>query len=258
MRIDSAKSAQVKHVAALQKKARTRREEGCFVVEGIRMVAEAPADRLEAVYASDSFLAAGGAEKLSGISYTEVSDAAFKAMAETQTPQGVLAVVRMKPWEEQEIYGNPHALLVILENLQDPGNLGTILRAGEGAGVTGVIMSRETVDIYNPKVIRSTMGSIYRVPFLISEDLSAVMEQCHAHGIKTCAAHLRGTMDYDRADYREKSAFLIGNEAAGLSDALSGQADTLVKIPMLGKVESLNAAVAASVLLYEAARQRRK
>ncbi|MGO5166094.1 MULTISPECIES: TrmH family RNA methyltransferase [unclassified Candidatus Paralachnospira] len=257
MRIDSAKSAQVKHVAALQKKARTRREEGCFVVEGIRMVAEAPADRLEAVYASDSFLSAGGAEKLSGISYIEVSDTAFKAMAETQTPQGVLAVVRMKPWEEQEIYENPNALLVILENLQDPGNLGTILRAGEGAGVTGVIMSRETVDIYNPKVIRSTMGSIYRVPFLIAEDLSAAMEQCHASGIRTCAAHLDGTMEYDRADYREKSAFLIGNEAAGLSDKLSGQADTLVKIPMMGQVESLNAAVAASVLLYEAARQRR-
>ena len=123
--------------------------------------------------------------------------------------------------------------------------------------MTGVIMSRETVDIYNPKVIRSTMGSIYRVPFLIAEDLSAAMEQCHASGIRTCAAHLDGTMEYDRADYREKSAFLIGNEAAGLSDKLSGQADTLVKIPMMGQVESLNAAVAASVLLYEAARQRR-
>ena len=258
MRIDSSKSGQVKHVAALQKKARYRREQGCFVVEGTKMVLEAPKDRLEAVYASDSFLRQGGDEKLKGISYMEVSDQAFKAMADTQTPQGVLAVVKAMDWKEEAFYKKEDALLMILENLQDPGNLGTILRAGEGAGVTGVIMSRETVDIYNPKVIRSTMGSIYRVPFATADDLQAVLRRCRDCGISSYAAHLHGTMNYEEADYREPAAFLIGNEAAGLSEKISSSADFLVKIPMKGAVESLNAAVAASIFMYETARQRRQ
>ena len=258
MRIDSSKSGQIKHVAALQKKPRYRREQSCFVVEGIRMVLEAPEERLEAVYASDSFLQQGGDRKLQGISYTEVSDQAFKAMADTQTPQGVLAVVKAMDWEEKIIYEKEDALLMILENLQDPGNLGTILRAGEGAGVTGVVMSRETVDIYNPKVIRSTMGSIYRVPFVVADDLQAVLKRCRDRGIISYAAHLHGTMNYAEADYRKPAAFLIGNEAAGLSEKISSSADFLVKIPMKGAVESLNAAVAASIFMYETARQRRE
>lgn len=259
MRIDSSSNGQIKHVAALQKRARYRRECGCFVVEGIRMVLEAPADKVEAVYASESFLRQGGDRRLEGISYTEVSDQAFRAMADTQTPQGILAVVRAMKWSEEDIYDKKEEipLLMLLENLQDPGNLGTILRAGEGAGVTGVIMSRETVDIYNPKVIRSTMGAIYRVPFMISDDLQAVPGQCRKRGIVSYAAHLHGTMNYEEADYRKPAAFLIGNEAAGLSEKISKEADFLVKIPMKGAVESLNAAVAASIFMYETARQRR-
>lgn len=257
MRIESSKSSQIRHVAALQKKARYRKEEKAFVVEGIKMVEEAPPEKIRAVYASDSFLERGGARSLAGIPYTEVSDAAFKAMSDTQTPQGVLAVVDAMEWDPEELLGGEAPLLILLEGLQDPGNLGTILRAGEGAGVTGVIMSRDTVDIYNPKVIRSTMGSVYRVPFMVSEDLRETLAQCRRRGIVSFAAHLSGTSDYDRRDYRGPSAFLIGNEAAGLSEELSAAADARVKIPMKGSVESLNAAVAAAVFLYEAARQRR-
>lgn len=258
MRIDSSKSAQVRRVAALQKKARQRREEKVFVVEGIRMVQEVPLDRTEVIYASDSFLAQGGREKLKGLPYTEVSDQAFKAMTDTQTPQGVLAIVKMKEYQEEELYAAEKPLLMILENLQDPGNLGTILRAGEGAGVTGVIMTRETVDAYNPKVIRSTMGSIYRMPFVVADDLKKVLQSCREHGITTYAAHLKGTKNYEEADYRGGAAFLIGNEAAGLSDEISEAADLLVKIPMAGQVESLNAAIAATIFMYETARQRRQ
>ena len=260
MRIESQKSGQVRRVAALQKKSRLRREEGCFVVEGIKMVLEAPAERRETVYASDYFLRQGGEEQLGrlGIPYTEVSDQAFRAMTDTMTPQGILAVVRALSWNESDLYKKENALLLILENLQDPGNLGTIIRAGEGAGVTGVIMSRDTVDIYNPKVIRSTMGSIYRVPFVTAEDLAEVPARCRRHGIRSFAAHLQGTADYDEKDYQQGCAFLIGHEAAGLSRTLAEAADELVKIPMKGAVESLNAAVAASVFMYEAARQRRR
>lgn len=257
MRIDSAKSGQVKHVMALQKKARYRREQGAFVVEGIRMVSEAPKERLLGVYASDSFLEQGGREKLGGISFTTVSDNAFRAMSDTQTPQGILAVVKTTDWKKEDFQGKHGPLLLLLENLQDPGNLGTVFRAGEGAGVTGILMSRETVDVYNPKVVRSTMGSIYRLPFAVCGDLERVLIQCRRAGIVSYAAHLDGEKNYEEADYRRPSVFLIGNEAAGLSEKLSAAADFLIKIPMEGKVESLNAAVAASVLVYEAARQRR-
>lgn len=257
MRIDSAKSSRVKQVAALQTKARCRREQGAFVVEGLKMVREAPGERLLSVYASDSFLEQGGEEKLGGIAFTPVSDAAFKAMADTRTPQGVLAVVKAPDWKREDFSGKGRALLLFLEDLQDPGNLGTVFRAGEGAGVTGILMSRGTVDVYNPKVIRSTMGSVYRVPFAVCDDLEAVLRQCRKEGILSYAAHLGGEINYEEADFSGPSAFLIGNEAAGLSEKFSASSDFLVKIPMAGQVESLNAAVAASVLMYEAARQRR-
>ena len=147
-------------------------------------------------------------------------------------------------------------LLILVENLQDPGNLGTILRMGEGAGVTGVIMSSNTVDIYNPKTIRSTMGSIFRVPFVYVQDFSDAVSQCKNAGIKVYAAHLDGKNTYLGEDYREGTAFLIGNEGNGLTEDITKQADTLIRIPMQGEVESLNAAIACTILTYEAVRQR--
>lgn len=146
---------------------------------------------------------------------------------------------------------------MILETIQDPGNLGTILRAGEGDGATGVVMNDTTVDIYSPKVIRSTMGSVCRVPFVCTGDLPAAVKTMKARGIRLYAAHLSGRNNYDKEDYTVDTGFFIGNEANGLSDETAGLADAYVKIPMKGKVESLNAAVASSVLMFEAARQRR-
>ena len=147
--------------------------------------------------------------------------------------------------------------MVIIEDLQDPGNLGTIFRTGEGAGVSGIIMSRGTVDIYNPKTIRSTMGSIYRVPFLYTDDLTAAAALLRERGVGVYAAHLGGSRMYDACDYKAGTAFLIGNEGNGLREETARCADCLIRIPMEGKLESLNASVAASLLLYEAYRQRR-
>ena len=127
---------------------------------------------------------------------------------------------------------------------------------GEGAGVTGVVMSSNTVDIYNPKTIRSTMGSIFRVPFVYVQDFSDAVSQCQNAGIKVYAAHLDGKNTYLGEDYREGTAFLIGNEGNGLTDDITKQADTLIRIPMQGEVESLNAAIACTILTYEAVRQR--
>ena len=155
-------------------------------------------------------------------------------------------------WEKKE------PLLLVLDTIQDPGNLGTMFRAGEAAGISGVLMNQETVDIYNPKVIRSTMGSLYRVPFYYSNQLSEDIKKVKAQGIRLYAAHLKGSLSYDQSDYKGGTGFMIGNESRGLCKELGDMADSYIKIPMCGQVESLNAAIAASVLLFEAARQRRK
>ena len=136
--------------------------------------------------------------------------------------------------------------------------MGTIFRTAEGAGVDGIFMSANCVDIYNPKTIRSTMGSIYRVPFVIAPDLQDVFAWFKKQRVRSYAAHLKGKGWYDEESYTGGTAFLIGNEGNGLTDATAGQADCLIKIPMKGQLESLNAGVAAAILMYEASRQRRK
>jgi TrmH family RNA methyltransferase len=145
-----------------------------------------------------------------------------------------------------------------LENLQDPGNLGTIVRTAEGAGVTGILMSRGCVDIYNSKVIRSTMGSIYRMPFVYTDQWEEALRELKRQGVSLYAAHLKGQDYHDRQDYTKPAAFLIGNESRGLTEETAALADTYIRIPMCGQVESLNAAVASSILMYEANRQRRQ
>ena len=137
--------------------------------------------------------------------------------------------------------------------------MGTIFRTAEGAGADGIIMTANCVDIFNPKTIRSTMGSIYRMPFvcLEEEETQPVLKLLRERGIATCAAHLQGERTYDREDYTKGTAFLIGNEGNGLTEETSEASSLKVKIPMEGKLESLNASVAASILLYEAYRQRR-
>lgn len=262
--ISSTVNKQVKYVNALVKKARTRREEDLFVAEGLRMCQEIPKDRIRTLFVSESFRETPECRSLiRGVRQVEtVTDQVFQAMSDTRTPQGILALVRQYHYTLDQVAktgggGGTPAHLMILETLQDPGNLGTILRAGEGAGVTGILMDATTADIYSPKVIRSTMGSVLRVPFVCVEDLSAAMDQIRARGIRIYAAHMDGGNAYDREDYRGDVAFLIGNEGSGLSEAALARADRRIHIPMAGQVESLNAAVAASVLMFEAARQRR-
>jgi TrmH family RNA methyltransferase len=168
----------------------------------------------------------------------------------------VLTVLEQPVYDLTQLLEQPDPLFLMLENLQDPGNLGTMIRTGEGAGITGVIMNNQTVDIFNPKTIRATMGSIFRVPFVYVPDLAPVLEQMHAKGIYTYAAHLKGQEYYDSFSFREPTAFLIGNEGNGLSKEISDQAGQYLKIPMEGRVESLNASIAAALLMYEAHRQR--
>ena len=258
--ITSTSNARVKELVQLQKKSKVRNEQGVFLVEGVKMYQEIPQEQLVKVYVSETF-ADKQKEEINRLKDRRkleyLSDHVFQYVSDTKTPQGILCVVRQSTYCLEDILEAEDAHLLVLDNLQDPGNLGTILRTAEGAGVTGIIISKDSVDIYNPKVIRSTMGSIYRVPFVYVEDLKEAIAKVKAHGIFTYAAHLDGKNSYDKEDYTKKTAFLIGNEGNGLRKEIADLADTWIRIPMQGQVESLNAAIATSVLMFETARQRR-
>lgn len=258
--ITSTANAKVKRLINLKQKLKFRHGEGVFIVEGLKMFLEAPTQQIKEVYVSESFLQKNPPDKLKGMRYETVSDEVFRKISDTQTPQGVLCVMRMPSYTLKDLLktGKKAPLLLLLEDIQDPGNLGTIFRAGEGAGVDGVIMTKNTVDIFNPKVIRSTMGSIYRVPFLVTQDIAQEIKALKAGGVRVYAAHLDDSVDYDTCDYTVPTAFLIGNESSGLKRETADMADCYIKIPMKGQVESLNAAVASSVLMFEASRQKKK
>lgn len=265
--ITSTGNAQVKELVKLMKKSRARDEAHVFLIEGPRMAGELTVDpdwcrRIEKIYLSESYAGRneGERKRLERTAPVEIlSDPVFAHVSGTKTPQGILAVVRRRTYNMSDILGEDpaQAHVLVLDNLQDPGNLGTIFRTAEAAGVTGIVMSRDCVDLYNPKVVRSTMGAVLRMPFLYVEDLIGTISELKKEGIKIYAAHLKGKYAYDQEDYRTGCAFLIGNEGNGLRDIVAECADHFVIIPMHGKAESLNAAVAAAVLMFEVNRQRR-
>lgn len=255
--ITSASNEQIKELKKLMKSASRRRELQTYPVEGIRMVREVPPELVQTLYVAES-----AAEKFRAFcECTEkpveiVRDSVFDAVSDTRTPQGILATVRMKKTEAHELFAaDREPFILIAEHLQDPGNLGTIIRTAEGAGVTGIVLSADTVDLYNPKVVRATMGSIFRVPVYIAEDLPLVIQNLQAHNVCVYGAHLSGASFYER-DFTGGCAFLIGNEGNGLSADISRMADVLIRIPMCGRVESLNAAISTAVISYEVLRQR--
>ena len=245
--ITSVNNGQVKNIIQLNQKTKARREQGLFVAEGRK------------VYVSETLTSDPALmEQVEKLPYDIVADSVFRQMSDTQTPQGILTVLRRPSYTLEDILGGKNPLVMVLEDLQDPGNAGTILRTGEGAGVSGVLLTRTCVDITNPKVIRSTMGSVYRMPFLYVESVVSLTQELKKHNIRTFAAHLKGRNSYDQESYTGGTAFLIGNEGKGLTEEAANSADCLIRIPMCGKVESLNAAMASGILMYEAARQRRQ
>lgn len=256
--ITSTTNQRIKKLTAICQKAKVRREENAFIVEGPKMFLEAPLEWVREVYVAESFIEkCPFRDRLEKTGYEIVADDVFRKVADTKTPQGILCVLTMPHYEPEMLLKSKTPLLVLLEDIQDPGNLGTILRAGEGAGIDGVIMTKDTVDIFNPKVIRATMGSIYRVPFYYTSDIRGTVSMLKGQGIHVYAAHLDDSVCYDEPDYTLGTAFLIGNEGNGLQRDTADAATQYIKIPMAGKVESLNAAVATSILMYEAAKQRK-
>ncbi len=256
--ISSASNKQIKEIAQLNKNAKARRELRAFVVEGEKLFRETPRELIRHAYVTEEFLGLSGAAELleeKGAAYDVVSGPAFMRACDTETPRGILAVVSMPEYGFSDVLRGGRCLLV-LEDIQDPGNLGAMFRTGEGAGISGIIMSRGTADVFSPKAVRATMGSVFRVPFFIADDLHGAIRELR-RSARVYAAHPRGTCYYDEADLAGRVAFLIGNEGGGLRPETAALADECLKIPMEGRLESLNAAVAAGILMYEAARQER-
>lgn len=255
--IESMNNAQAKRIGKLKKSSRFRRQERVFIAEGFKMAAEGLAHGLvQAMYVAES----AGEEYFSKLSHTIgkekiewVSDAVFRQLSDTAAPQGVLAVVRMPEYDREKILEG--AALVCLEDIQDPGNLGTIMRTAEGAGMSGVVLSKGCVDLFNPKVVRATMGALYRMPYYITENMPTEVEYLQSRGFQIAAARLDAELGYTHANYLGKTGLLIGNEARGLCPETAEKADVGVKIPMEGQLESLNAAVSAALLMYEVYRQ---
>lgn len=258
--ISSTSNAQLKNLSLLLKKVKERQEQGIYVIEGLKMFEEArEAGLLVKAFASESFYHNKLSENhdyFADLEFEIITDSIFNLVSETKSPQGIMATVKQQKYSLESMIGASDACLLVLEDIRDPGNLGTMIRTAEGAGFSGIILNSSCVDIYNPKVIRSTMGSIYRVPYYQAEDFAEVLKDIKKYEFNIFAAHLKGKSYAMEGNFRGKCAILIGNEANGLSEEASTFSDTLIKIPMAGKVESLNAAVAAAILMYETARQR--
>ena len=227
-----------------------RKETGCFLVEGRKMVEEALRSHfpVEAVLADEGRLAELTLSE--SIPVYALPEHVLAAVCDTKTPQGVAAVVRMA---QRPAKGGR---LIALDGVQDPGNVGTILRSMDAAGFTGLLTDEKTADPYAPKTLRASMGSVFRIPMVRSENLPQALDRLAALGYALIAGDLRGQPFYRRPAVGERLCILIGNEGAGLSPIVLEKATLRLKLPIIGGAESLNAAVAASVMMYDFLRER--
>ena len=266
--ITSSSNPQVRKIIQLNTKTKARRQEGLFVAEGRKMLREAPGPMLQRVYASETFIR--NEENRSLLQQVKdqggedmvvcVRDDVFRQMSDTVTPQGILALLRTPRYLPEDLCPDQDepgegSRYLVLENIQDPGNMGTIFRTAEAAGIRGIFLTPDCVDVTSPKVIRGTMGAVYRMPWCILPDVPAAKRLFQTRHISCYAAAGSASEDYDRPDYTAGCAFFIGNEGNGLSPEALAAADRRIRIPMEGLTESLNAAVAAGILMYEAFRQ---
>lgn len=254
MLITSKENDLVKHIRKLKEK-KYRDEYGEFVVEGLKMVKEAIKElaQIENIVICEEYLGDNEIEQelvyeLAKKNVVYVNDKIFKYISDVVTPQGILAVVKKNRKTEIDFKQN---IFLILDNIQDPGNMGTILRTADSCGLNQIIVSALSADCYNQKVVRSSMGAIFRVSIIEAKDLSKAIKELKKHKIKIYATDLNGAESIYDVDYK-KSAIVIGNEANGVSKAVLDLADKRIKIPMKGKAESLNAGVATGIILYNA------
>ena len=260
--IDNPRSPRVRSVAKLAKKD-ARAETGLFLLEGPQAVSEALAFRPDLLveifvtpHALEKYADLGRAVRESDLDPHFVTEHVIDAMADTVTPQGVIAVCRQFPVALKDIVADGPRLVAVLEEVRDPGNAGTIIRAADAAGADAVVLTGRSVDLYNPKVVRATTGSIFHLPVAMAPDLATVLDKLRGAGLTVLAADVKGE---DLLEARrdgtlgKPTAWLFGNEARGLTDEHLALADRPITVPVYGHAESMNLATAASVCLYESA-----
>lgn len=260
--IDNPRSPRVRGVAKLAKRD-ARQDTGLFLLEGPQAVSEALQFRPELLVelygtptAMDRYAEIAQAASTADVDVQMVTEEVLDSMADTVTPQGIVATCRQFPTSVKDLLSGEPKLIAILEEVRDPGNAGTIIRAADAAGADGVILTGRSVDLYNPKVVRATTGSLFHLPVAMHAELDGVVERAHAAGMQVIAADIKGSdLLVARRDglLGKPTAWLFGNEARGLTDANYALADLAIAVPIYGAAESMNLATAASVCLYESA-----
>ena len=268
--ITSVQNPKVKHVALLQQKSSERRRTGLFVVEGQREIGHCMEAGLEidSLFCCPQLLQDGGLElntqhstlntqhsTLKTITSYEVTPAVYEKMAYRGSTEGMLAVVRSRPATLDGLTLSEHPLIVVLERVEKPGNLGAVLRSADAAHADAVIVCDPLTDLYNPNLIRSSIGAIFSVPCVACSSEECI-DFLKARGITILTAQLQDSHLYYDTDMRKATAIVMGTESTGLTDAWRRAADAHIRIPMLGRLDSLNVSVSAAILLFEAVRQR--
>ncbi|HEU4965477.1 MAG TPA: RNA methyltransferase [Bacilli bacterium] len=260
--ITSLKNNRVKEWASLKQK-KFRDRTGQYLAEGVRLVEEA----LYANVPMDAILLSGDLQSGkfdrivtraagNGVTVYEVTDPIIEHIADTQTPQGVIAVLKKTEGDVDAFVANKEQpLYLVLDGIQDPGNMGTVIRTADAVGATGILIGKNCVDVYNPKVVRATMGSLFHLP-VFEVELDAFLPRLKEQGVAVVGTSVDADETVYEANFTGSVAMVIGSEAHGLSEEVAALVDKAVTLPMPGQAESLNAAIAASVMLYEALRQR--
>jgi len=252
-------SDRVRSVRALSRRA-VREREHLFLAEGPQAVREVVLHRPDAVQdlyfeaqAADRHAAVLDAARAAGLLAREVSPEVLAAMCDTKAPQGIIAVCRPMDVDLDSVLVAHPRLLVILTNVRDPGNAGTVIRGADAAGADAVLLSDSSVDIYNPKVVRSSVGSLFHLPIVTGLPVAVLLDRVRAAGLVLLAADGGGQTLLDEVDLTRSHAWVMGNEAWGLEPAVRAACDTVVRVPIYGKAESLNLAMAATLCLYRSA-----
>ena len=256
--ISSKDNTIIKHIKQLKEK-KYRDKNGEYIVEGIKLIKEAVQENAEIKHIvvcdgcdNSEIIESHLKYEMSRLDFIYVPQNIFKIISDVENPQGVLAVIGKK---NNEIIDTSEDLILALDDIQDPGNLGTILRTADSVGLKQILVSKGTADIYNPKVVRSTMGAIFRINVVECDNLKESLRKMKNNEYKIMITSLKAKNSIYNTDYKKK-IIVIGNEANGVSKEIQSIADEKVIIPMLGKTESLNASVATGVILYEYIRQK--
>ena len=249
----------VKNIRKLKEK-KYRDLENCYVIEGMKLIKEAIDEKvnIRKIVVCEECIDSGEIDKellyeIAKYDLIYVTKKVFELLTDVKTPQGIIAVVEKQSTENKIDYSQD--MIIALDNLQDPGNLGTILRTVDSANLGQIILSKNSVDVYNPKVVRSTMGAIFRVNIIETENLVKTLKEIKKNKFNLMITSLEAEESIYDANYNKK-VIVIGNEANGVSKDVQSIADEKVIIPMLGKTESLNASVATSIIIYEYVRRR--